>query len=594
MKKVFIILASAIVAVLFLIAGCGKNTQEKIVVNCGTELDVKIYFGDGDTVLNAEFYDTEGKLLPIGNGIFYLSELGEYKLVLKSGVEYIFCSEDREGPIATLNGQSSVVYKGDEVKVDLNFIDKAGSEVESYRVSVFKDEREIELSDGKFIASDTGFYVISVKATDSNGNELNTEIRIESIETVYGKGIYVIPEQDNADVKVSREKYVDGENAGKYRTVIRKDYYKTGFGYLTIKATEEAGLKPDTYYGLTIKVDSEYDSWCYYNPDNLWLTKKSSPQVQFTIKTDSNGEYCERWWTYHSYSSYFDFSQVSFHEFVYGQGVELNVKPNGTNLETTEELSEDGVLYEKRLNRHASGLATLSVSANKDAGLIANKEYVLTVIAECDGDYPAYYEVHKAADGITDVNDWFIDKDRNKIQTTVLTDGNGEFSVKWQTYFRSGTYVKFKSVNLNEFSLAYSEGLTIIPSYTFGTIVFDTLTDGEKAGKCIVVMEKLSNKDGKTALTLSADSRVGLQSNTTYLAEITIDTDKTNTSPYYSMNYGEWEVIQDEIEKNLYTIKFEVVTDGNGEFSKSFDSVYFAKNCTYLKFREINFSKKNI
>ena len=721
MKKNILIVLLLILSLLFISVGCA-NKDNKSVVNCGDEVDLTEFFGEEDSLLNAKFYDVNGKEIPIGNGIVYLNSLGEYKLVLKSGTTYVFSCEDLEGPIAALKDQPNVVYRGDSVSTETVFYDKAGSTVSSYELSVTYCGQSVEVADGKFIASERGDYLVTVNATDANGNSFKTEITVESIETVYGKGIYVMPEQDDAAVIVHREKYTDGENAGKYRTVIRKDFYDTGFGYLTIKATKDAGLKPNTYYGLTLRVDSEHDGWCYYNPDNEWLTKKSSPTVNFTVKTDENGEYFKRWWTYHSYSSYFDFSSVTFHEYVYGQGVDLVIKPvntvdtvlsdqeiltgdnagkyikmltvnkgnfftmtitasaeaqlkanqnymvnmtidtdgaypavyeihtndgqeindwfidkdnsllsfivntdqngvftktyrvyvrgvssfvkfanieflpfsgyaygQGVSLEITpkeglkvnEELldktANDGIFI-KKLNRISSDFATLKVYVSSDAGLSANSEYKLTITAQCDGEYPAYYQPN---------DEWFIDKEKTQITATVYTDENGEFEIKWNTYFNKGTYVRFTDVSLEKQNSAYPLGVHIMPICGFGTVSEEPLSSGEDIGKKIIVINKESDSEGATKLTVSAVKAAGFKANTTYTVTMRIDTDKDSFWAYYCTD-NTWLVKQ----SSPYAT-FEVTTDDNGEFIKTFNSVYFGKNCTYAKFSSIVFEEKN-
>ena len=723
MKKIILLCLLSLFSTLFITMGCIGNQTVNKTVNCGEEINLLEFFDDGDSILNAKFFGVDGKEIPIENGVVYLNNIGEYKLVLNSGITYIFSSEDLEGPIAVLKNQSSTVYKGDYVSVDLSFVDRAGAEVISANMSVTFDGQPVEVSDNKFLAENCGEYLITVNATDVNENNYVTEIRIESIETVYGKGIYVIPEQDDAGVIVSREKYLEGENAGKYRTVIRKDYYDTGFGYLTIKATVDAGLKANTYYGLSITVDSEYDSWCYYNPDNEWLTKKSSPTVNFTVKTDENGEFYKRWWTYHSYSSYYDFSSVTFHEYVYGNGVNLNLttplnntslvqkdekvstgKDEGKyvktlvvnkgdfftmNLSATSEANllpnkcymvnmtidtdgeypavyeihtVDGVdyndwfidknnsllsfkittddkgafshsyrvyvrsvssyvkfskveiflfngyaygqgidlrvnsnnsdltvkdvlldanagdnVYVKCLNRNNSNFATLSISANQSAGLNANSEYLLTVTATCDGEHPAYYQVSE---------EWFIDCNKTQFSVTVYTDSNGEFSVKWNTYFRTGTYVKFTAVDLERVDYVYPLGVYIEPTCAFGSVEVQELTEGENVGKKIVVITKDGLKEGDTKLTIKAVKQAGLKTNTTYVVKMRIDTDKDSFWSYYDRDNA-WLVKQSQ----PYA-EFEITTNENGEFSILFDKVYFGPNCTYAKFSEITITEK--
>ena len=73
-------------------------------------------------------------------------------------------------------------------------------------------------------------------------------------------------------------------------------------------------------------------------------SNKNSPNVNFTVKTDEQGEYYTRWWVFYSRSSYFDFSLVEFHEYAYGRGIDLTVepKPLTTNLVAFDELKNDG------------------------------------------------------------------------------------------------------------------------------------------------------------------------------------------------------------------------------------------------------------
>ncbi len=723
MKKNILICFLSLVSLVCITAGCVNNEIKNKTVNCGEQVNLLDFFGEGDSILNAKFYDVDGKEMPLESGLVYLSNLGKYKLVLQSGTTYVFSCEDLEGPIAALKDQPTIVYNGDTVNTELVFYDRAGADVKSSSVTVTFEGNEVQLEDNKFVAENCGDYIVTVTATDAKGNEYVTKIKVESIETVYGKGIYVIPEQDDAGVIVNREKYTDGENAGKYRTVIRKDFYDTGFGYLTIKATKDAGLKPNTYYGLSITVNSEHDGWCYYNPDNEWLTKKSSPTVNFTIKTDENGEYYKRWWTYHSWSSYFDFSSVTFHEYsyghgvnlslvtpvnatslvqkdeeiligenagkyiktltvnngdfftmklsatpeanlnpnstymvnmtidtdgaypavyeihtsngveyndwfidkdnsllsfnvttdakgafshsyrvyvrsvssyvkfskiefflfngyAYGQGIDLSINSNNSDLTVKDVLLDENAgdnIYVKCLNRNSSNFASLSISANESAGLNANSEYVLTVTTLCDGEYPAYYQVN---------DEWHVGGNKTQFSVTVYTDDNGRFSVKWNTYFRTGTYVKFTAVDLELVNYAYPLGVYVEPTCSFGAVGVQELTEGDNIGKKIVVLTKESSKEGACKLTVRAVKQAGLKANTTYVIRVRIDTDKDSFWAYYDMNNA-WLV-----KKSQPYAEFEVTTDANGEFEKLFDKVYFGTNCTYAKFSEIMITEK--
>ena len=601
-KKILIIFSMLFILSLMLgFIGCDtfekqqESVQEQIekeeVVNFSTEINVVDYFGDGDTLINAELYDANGNKIRIKNGIILLDCLGEYKLVLKSGTTYIFKVVDQEGPIAILKDQESVVYKGKQVNLEIEFIDRAGASVVDYDIKVTFDDIELVLTDSYFIAEELGVYTVTVEATDSIGNINTTVISIESIETIYGEGIYVIPEQDNTKVITYREKYTEGENAGKYRTIIRKASSDSGFGYLTVKATKEAGLKPNTYYGLVIQIDSDNDKWCYYNPDNEWLTSRARPTVTFTVKTDEQGEYYKRWWVFYRLSSYFDFSYVGFHEYAYGQGVFLNVEPKPydsaiiDNLATFEERNDDeNGLYVKGLKRKSSDRAILSVEAKKEAGLLPNTQYDVIITAECDGGNktnPAYYEVN---------DKWFIDTERKNIKTTVTTDSNGEFALSWFTHFKTGTYVKFTDVTIMRTpESAYGTGIGITLTHGIATIDTEVLSDGINAGKKIAVMYKDDGKDGAGKLTITANKTAGLKANTTYLVTMEIEVDRTDgevgKNAYYDNNTN-GSTPQWMAKPSASTCSFEITTDANGEFTVTFNTWWVGKS-TFVKFNAI-------
>ena len=598
MKRKLLVLLSVLFILSLTLAfgacnGKEKRTEKREIFNFATEINIEDYFGDGDTLINAKLYDANGNQLEVKNGRVLFEQLGVYKLVLKSGTTYLFEVIDEDGPVAMLKEQSTLVYKGDEVKVDVFFVDRAGADVLEYSVQVTLEENEIDVTDGRFVATETGIYTVTVDATDVLGNRRVTEIAIESMETVYGKGIYVIPEQDNASVITYREKYTEGENAGKYRTVIRKDSSDSGFGYLTVKATKEAGLKPNTYYGLVLQVDSDNDKWCYYNPDNEWLTSKARPMVTFTVKTDERGEYYKRWWVFYRLSSYFDFSYVGFHEYAYGQGVFLTAEPKPydpaiiDNLEQFEEKKDDGSgLYVKGLKRNASDRAVLSVNAKKEAGLLPNTQYDVVIEAECDGEYPAYYEVN---------NGWFIDTENTRIKATVTTDTNGEFSLSWFSHFRTGTYVKFTDVKIERTpESAYGKGITITPTHSVATIGKELLTEVDGVGQQIVVMTKPDGKDGAGKLTISASVEAGLQANTAYVVTMKIITDRTDgksdNNAYYDNNTNgvspQWLA-----KPSSSSCSFEVTTDENGEFTQTFKT-WWAGKSTFVRFEAITIVKK--
>lgn len=597
MKKIILLCFLSLFSALFITMGCGGNEKIEKNVNCGDEINLLEFFNDSDSILNAKFFGIDGKEIAIENGVVYLSSIGEYKLVLNSGTTYIFSCKDLEGPIAVLKNQASVVYKGDFVNTDLSFVDRAGADVVSSNILVTFNGESVEVKDNKFLAECSGEYLITVNATDENGNNYVTEIKIESIETVYGKGIYVIPEQDDAGVIVSREKYLEGENAGKYRTVIRKDYYDTGFGYLTIKATVDAGLKPNTYYGLAITVDSEHDSWCYYNPDNEWLTKKSAPTVNFTVKTDEKGEFYKRWWTYHSYSSYYDFSSVTFHEYAYGQGIDLKLSPvNATSLvQKDEEIlsGADAGKYIKTLTVNKGDFFVMNVSATAEANLAPNSSYRVNMTIDTDGEYPAVYEIH-TIDGV-DYNDWFIDKDNSLLSFKITTDNNGAFAQSYRVYVRSvSSYVKFSKIDFALFNgYVYGDGIDVEMKPTDlskMTAVDEEITSGEDAGK---LCKKIIVRGGSFfRLKINVSKNRGLLPEQGYIMRVKLLTDGDYPAVYEAhrtdgVEYNDWFIDKD----NPY-FEVKVTTDKDGQIKKEWQ-VYVNGKCSYVKTASVEFIEFN-
>ena len=579
-KTLVTLLAS--LSCLLVATACESNEaaqkEIKATLEQNTYVDFTEYFQKGDTLINANLRGVDGKEIPLGNGSVYLEKQGAYKLTLVSGVTYVFDVQDLQGPIAVLENQAKTVYMGDVVKIDPIFKDFGGDEVAEWSYTVTKDGKNIEVNEhDEFVARETGEYIVGIVAKDENGHTKTTELTILSMESAYGRGVYAFATGYNG-INVSSEPYSEGNNEGKYRTVMRKSADFDGFGTLTITATEEAELKPDTLYELVFRVDTDCDEWCYYTPTNEWLIKESVPYVRLYIRTDDQGAYTQTWETfYRKDTTCFDITEVSFREYVYGEGIELALSSHiPTNVQVEDEKLSEGEntgKYIKTLTRKDSENVSLNLTVREDAGLKPNTGYTVLFIIDTDGDkYPSYYEAYNA---------WWCNNKVNTFLYDITTDSNGCASIYALTHFGSGSYVRFTNIKIIE--MKYGTGISLLPTVNSPEEIEKTLeelTEGEDKGKYIQKLTRL--KSGFGALTISANSDAGLKSNTEYLVTVYAETD--GEFPAYYQPLNQWFI---DTERN--TFSFKVWTDENGVFTQNWQT-YFNKG-TFVRFTDITFEE---
>ena len=235
-----------------------------------------------------------------------------------------------------------------------------------------------------------------------------------------------------------------------------------------------------------------------------------------------------------------------------------------------------------RLDRTGNGgYHDLTISAKSEAGLLANTEYTVKVAVACDGgNQPAYYEQHG------DQYDFMFDQAGGNIVFTITTDGNGEFTKKWETaYINTATYVEYTGIEFEaKLQSVYGPGITVLPEMRNGQAVFTVkdvvITEGENAGKTYVRLDRTGN-GGRHDLTISAKSEAGLLANTEYQVSVSVKCDGGDVPAYY--DDGNFTFMFDQAGGNIV---FTITTDGNGEFTKKWETAYI-NTATYVEYTGI-------
>ena len=150
--------------------------------------------------------------------------------------------------------------------------------------------------------------------------------------------------------------------------------------------------------------------------------------------------------------------------------------------------------------------------------------------------------------------------------------------------------MKFSNIEVEEIiGFAYGNGITITPVHGVAVIGEEILTEGDNAGKKIVVMSKTYTDGTAGKLTVSAAGEAGLTANTTYVVTVEIEVDRTDGNVggngYYDQGNA-WLV-----KPNSPIAKFEITTDENGEFTRTFNTWWVGPSST-VKFKAITIVEK--
>ncbi len=426
---------------------------------------------------------------------------------------------------------------------------------------------------------------------------------VERKDSLYGKGITVLPMRryQGAEYTISEKTVTDGENAGKTYNCI-ENITKSGWTYLKVSASQEAGLRANTEYQVMVSVvcdgtlPSFYEEHTSPSKGNDFVFGAPGGEITFTVTTDANGTFEKTWSTIYlnvgQGLTYVDFTGITFTEIkkcVYGEGISLFPTKlyQGAEYTISEKTVTDGEnagkTYNSIENITKGGKTRLTVSASQEAGLKANTEYRVVVAVECDGDRPSFFEEH------TGGNDFVFGAPGGEISFTIVTDENGEFVKAWDTIWLNGaTYVNFTGIELTR--SAYAEGVTVDLLKLNGQAWYDisekTIAEGETIGKRCTRIENIT-KGGRTRLTISASQEAGLEANTEYQVVVTVECDGDRPSFYETNNVFVFGAPGGEI-------KFNITTDENGTFEKCWlNSIYLnnGNGLTYVNFTDVEICK---
>ena len=474
-----------------------------------------------------------------------------------------------------------------------------------------------------FILSKPGGEISFVITTDGNGAfekvwntiYLNTGQKLSYVEfnsikitenkgSMYGKGIAIQPYPLNAAAlyNVVEKTATSGKYMGKTYTRIEQ-ITREGYTGLSVSASKAAGLKPNTKYTVTVDVVCDGNSPSFYeqhSEGNDFILGNPGGQIKFVITTDKNGAFEKTWDTIYlnvgQGLSYVDFTGISFAEnkgSVYGGGI--TVLPSQLNAAALYTVTEhmisggqnSGKTYTRIEKITREGYTTLTVSADKTAGLKANTKYTVTLQVVCDGAYPAFYEAKS--------DEFILAGPGGDITFDIKTDGNGTFEKVWNTiYLNTGqglTFVDFTAISFAENKgSVYGEGITVSPSQlnaaALYTVTEKQVADGSNKGKTYTCIERIT-REGYAALTIKARKEAGLAPNTNYIVMVDVSCD------------GKFPAFYDTKEEFILSnpggkITFEVRTDKNGEFEKTWDAIYLntGQGLSYVDFTNIKIVKK--
>ena len=282
-KRILLICLSCVFALLtaFLAVSCSSKRKKMTVYNAKGEL----VYSDDNSSITLEYGDTYAlpqnvqiggnkaelnsvKLLYSGieecklaYGSYQFMKVGEYD------VEYVatykdksydktfkIVCEDTVLPVINVVSQSNFGYLGSEVELPrFTYADKAGIKEDSVHFTVTSPSgKNVEISDGKFLLEELGYYVVTVTVQDNNGNTATQTVKVSSLElfvdeTRVGDVIYSFDDEKYTQltVDVKTELKID-------REIVRTGYpaidnEKEGNGVLKISSTATFGDERDTY-----------------------------------------------------------------------------------------------------------------------------------------------------------------------------------------------------------------------------------------------------------------------------------------------------------------------------------------------------------
>ena len=256
--------------------------------------------------------------------------------------------------------------------------------------------------------------------------------------------------------------------------------------------------------------------------------------------------------------------------------------------------------------------AEIAHSAYNDRSDSQEGEYVHYV--ESDGNYSRFDETQ--LNGIVSYLPSFtikymVDSDQMEIKTVSFGDKAEELVAPDKMGYEFSSW-QYNNTDY-DFSKGVTENLTLTAKYvektyvygkgfdvTIGVPAFATLTEiketeGENTGKWYKSLTREISGEGASSFTVTADKDAGLEPNTVYLVSVKIDTDGTHPAYYRDNKEGE-SALQAKYGDCFYRMAgksdtvFYVTTDENGEFTKTFDNIWW-KNGTCVNFSGLTVMK---
>ena len=236
--------------------------------------------------------------------------------------------------------------------------------------------------------------------------------------------------------------------------------------------------------------------------------------------------------------------------YAYAENITLRIESEGAGVAVEEELTSESKWIKKFTKTGDAAFTAIYVNAT---GLKANTTYGVRVTVDTDGTGVSFYNPNNA---------WFINTNLKTFVLDTVTDENGALETSTRSYFGGGTYAKFTDVTVMEY--VYGNGVTV----SAGVGINISAQGGEAidGGKYVKTLSVPS--EGGTSLTIAATKHAGLQANAKYVVSVAMETDRAYPA-YYSTDNA-WLIGSDQSRP----CSFEITTDANGEFVKSYANVY--------------------
>lgn len=226
---------------------------------------------------------------------------GWSELTIKATEEATLLANTEYKVTVTVACDGSPAYHTDDGSI---YITKAPGGTFTFTITT--DESGTFTKEWKQVYLNQGTYV------DFTGIKL-----VANLGSVYGKGITVEPGYSVAVFDITHPKVTEGENAGKSYTRI-ENITISGFSKLTIQATQEAGLLPNTEYEVALDIAcGGTSSTAYYEEHsggNDFIVAAPGKTIKFTITTDENGAFTKSWSTIYvkTKTIYVEFTGIRF------------------------------------------------------------------------------------------------------------------------------------------------------------------------------------------------------------------------------------------------------------------------------------------